>query len=1079
MRFARVLLTASPLVAAAWVLTSCLPACGQDITSNLRGHWRLDDTSGSTAVDSSGQGANGTYTGTMQKGKTGRVGTCVGFSDNGGTTDRLSLPYTVLNGQSNITFSFWLRTTNTSYHSILSANNASNDNEFFVFIEGGQLKVRYHNVANANVWNLNSPYDGDWHHIVVIANHTFNTTTVYQDGASLGTQAVDPGASLSVSSGGLFLAQDQDCVGGCFDSAQRLIGDLDQVRIYSRVLTSTEVGYLYRDGTPVGHWKLNETAGTSAADASGLGNTGTVTGTASWTAAIHNNGFSFNGSTKIQASGLMGRSRDVSVAAWVNLTAADTNGAEVISLGDHFLLRLDAGSSTQALFYNGSTWTTVSLSQTFAGTGWHHFAAVFDDGSNSLKLYVDGAEAASLSTTASVNYSGLGSNTVIGRHGNLGTTTDFTGVVDDVRVYIHPLSAKEVGELYGLVGHWKLTETSGTTATDASSQGNNGTYTGGVTLNQSGPYPGAGAITASFDGTNDYVAAGNQSCYDITENVTVAAWIKVNAFDKNYQTIVAKGDTSWRLARDVATNNLAFACNGLTTTKVVSNANVNDGRWHHVVGTYNGSQLRIYIDGQLDNTAAATGSISTNSQNVRIGENSESTGRQFNGLIHDVRLYNRAISGAEIARLYGLVGYWDLTETSGTTATDSTLIGNNATHSNGAAPNAAGPYPGAGAIAAVYDGTDDVTYAPSSDSYDFTESIAVAAWVRFDQAVADQTEQHLLVHRSDWGAQEGFQLLVNQPYTSNLLFRVFNGTTYADAYWDASTIQADEWHHLAATYDGSTIRLYVDGQLVASTATSIVPKPDVGGNLYIADHHDGRLHDVRVYNRALTDAEIEGLYGLVGHWVLGETSGTTAADSTLVVENGTYLNGVTLNVGGPKSGLVAAEFDGVNDYVTTANESSYDFTGAVAVAAWIKVSAFDLNYQAVLTKGTSAWRLTRNGSGNVMRFAANGLSTTSVAGLTAVDDGKWHHVAGVYDGSTLSLYIDGQLDNSASATGSISTNDVVVAIGRYADLSSTEWEGRIHDARVYNRAISAEEVQALHASGYFAGVKILSWVEIQ
>ena len=90
------------------------------------------------------------------------------------------------------------------------------------------------------------------------------------------------------------------------------------------------------DATLVAHWKLNETTGSSAADSSLFGMTGAVTGTAAWASAVLNNGFAFDGATRIQATGLAGNSKNVSVAAWANLTAADTAGAEIISLGDHF-----------------------------------------------------------------------------------------------------------------------------------------------------------------------------------------------------------------------------------------------------------------------------------------------------------------------------------------------------------------------------------------------------------------------------------------------------------------------------------------------------------------------------------------------------------------------------------------------------------------------------------------------------------------------------------------------------------------------------------------------------------------------
>ena len=243
----------------------------------------------------------------------------------------------------------------------------------------------------------------------------------------------------------------------------------------------------------VAQWKLDESSGTSAADATGNSHTGTVTGTTGWTSGIINNGFSFNGTTKIQASGLMGSPTSFTLAAWVNLTSAGGNGAEVISLGDCAVIRLDVSSSTRAYFYDGSSWQRVSYSKTYAGTGWHHFAATFDGSTKTYTLYVDGVQVATATFANTVSFAGLGSNTVLGRHGNGGSGYDLTGVEDDVRVYNYALSATEVGDLYGMLGRWKLDETSGTTATDSSPMANNGTYAGGVTLNASGPFPGTGA----------------------------------------------------------------------------------------------------------------------------------------------------------------------------------------------------------------------------------------------------------------------------------------------------------------------------------------------------------------------------------------------------------------------------------------------------------------------------------------------------------------------------------------------------------------------------------------------------------
>ena len=137
----------------------------------------------------------------------------------------------------------------------------------------------------------------------------------------------------------------------------------------------------------------------------------------------------------------------MTIAAWAKLTTPESNGSELLSLGDSFTIRMDAGGTIQSLFYNGSGWSTVSYNQTYAGGGWHHFVAVFDDEHDYHRLYIDGVQRANGTTMASIVYT-LGTSTVIGRHGNGQTSYDFTGQIDDVRVYNRPLCATDVQSLY-------------------------------------------------------------------------------------------------------------------------------------------------------------------------------------------------------------------------------------------------------------------------------------------------------------------------------------------------------------------------------------------------------------------------------------------------------------------------------------------------------------------------------------------------------------------------------------------------------------------------------------------------------
>jgi beta-galactosidase len=79
---------------------------------------------------------------------------------------------------------------------------------------------------------------------------------------------------------------------------------------------------------------------------------------------------------------------------------------------------------------------------------------------------------------------------------------------------------------------------------------------------------------------------------------------------------------------------------------------MSDGQWHHLVGVYDGTHLVVYVDGKPDSTCTATGRIRSNDWPVFIGENSEETNREWDGLIDDVRIYSYALSAEEISTLY-------------------------------------------------------------------------------------------------------------------------------------------------------------------------------------------------------------------------------------------------------------------------------------------------------------------------------------------------------------------------------------------------------------------------------------------
>ena len=127
---------------------------------------------------------------------------------------------------------------------------------------------------------------------------------------------------------------------------------------------------------------------------------------------------------------------------------------------------------------------------------------------------------------------------------------------------------------------------------------------------------------------------------DFTEELSISCWIKVNSFDQAWQAVVTKGDDSWRLHRDNVSDNVQFAFNGIGGVSSGSTGSVNDGEWHHIVGVYDGGMQYMYVDGILaDSHVPDTDAGWLGAYNVRIGSNEQFVGREFNGRIDQVRIY--------------------------------------------------------------------------------------------------------------------------------------------------------------------------------------------------------------------------------------------------------------------------------------------------------------------------------------------------------------------------------------------------------------------------------------------------------
>jgi len=209
----------------------------------------------------------------------------------------------------------------------------------------------------------------------------------------------------------------------------------------------------------------------------------------------------------------------------------------------------------------------------------------------------------------------------------------------------------------GLVGYWNFDEGSGTTAYDSSGLGSNGTLTcipscGTPPAWSSGKIGGA----LSFSGTEN--AGGPGAAVAIPSNIPALSTISWSAWFNNSAAstdFILENSTTHanaiRFAPGPLFDNVSLPGGTFTNT---GNATPSTGSWNFVVGEFDGSNLSIYLNGVLDNTVSTSSQSMTWAGNsiINIGVGFTGTVWPFNGLIDDVRIYNRALSPAEIFALY-------------------------------------------------------------------------------------------------------------------------------------------------------------------------------------------------------------------------------------------------------------------------------------------------------------------------------------------------------------------------------------------------------------------------------------------
>ncbi|UGS23392.1 LamG-like jellyroll fold domain-containing protein [Flavobacterium channae] len=470
------------------------------------------------------------------------------------------------------------------------------------------------------------------------------------------------------------------------------------------------------------------------------------------------------------------------------------------------------------------------------------------------------------------------------------------------------------------------------------------------------------ATHLNFDGSNDAITVTGVNFPLGNTSRTIEAWIKTTQ-NNGGGAIMTYGNltTNNRFALYQTGGKLNFVAEN---NDYNTNATINDGNWHHIAATHDGTSLKVYLDGVQVGTSQAK-TFNTTGNQFSIGYRGVAS-EYFNGSIDEVRVWNVARTAEQINR-----------------SKNCELQGN---------------------------------------------ETGLVAYYKFNQGI-DQAD--------------------------NTAITTLNATTGSNGTLSNFSLTGTTSNWLA----GSPV---ITGSVIPSNATATSPV---------------------TYNLGDTASALSATTGTNGTGLMWYTSATGGTGSTTAPTPSTTTAGSTsywvasTNANGCESGRIEIiitvnanathlNFDGANDIVNTGNGLTTYFTGktAVTVEAWVRpetnsglgVIAGNYDYPSL---GRGLQMLLRRDNNGYSFWIDGGSGYSSVVASNTVILNTWQHVAGVWDGTTMKIYVDGTLISTTAKTGVIPLKTTAFVIGGNAQAVPEMFNGDIDEVRIWDIALNQTDIQ--------------------
>ena len=443
------------------------------LAAGLLGYWKMDEPSGTTTVSDSYRSNTGTSNSSTNV-VAGKLGNARSFN---GSSQFITVPNNSALNPSAITISAWTYTTDQpsgkNYEIVDKANNSGYR---FRITEGGTASWFDQGCGVSCVSGVGTVPLNQWNNIIVTGDSS--GLKLYLNGVLTGSTAVAYSGSSTA---------DALEIGRSSAFADYFKGNIDEVRLYNRSLSQTEVTALYNwtpkapeAPGPVGYYNFEEGSGTTANDTSGdgyTGNFGASTAAPAWTIGKYGNGLLFDGSNDyIGIASNFGKPNTITTSLWFKTTSTSMGGlfgqADTLPTtapSSHVpMIIMNANGTIRAEYWTGAT-AAITSTGAYNDGKWHFVS--FTGNLSTQSLYVDGIFIGSRAGTIDLSWwtnSTIGTNYIVAARGGSNAYYYFNGSIDDVKIYDYARSASQivsdmnaghsaVGSPIGsAVGYWNL-----------------------------------------------------------------------------------------------------------------------------------------------------------------------------------------------------------------------------------------------------------------------------------------------------------------------------------------------------------------------------------------------------------------------------------------------------------------------------------------------------------------------------------------------------------------------------------------------------------------------------------------------